>query len=346
GSISNSYVTANVTGSGNTGGLVGSNGSTSSGTGSITNSYATGTVFGNGGYNVGGLVGDNAGKVAGDTLNFTNTASNFAGKNVGSGIGINVTGISASGTDAGNYVLSGTTSSTSANITARTLNITTTGVDKVYDGNTNAVVTYGSDKITCDTLSFSNTSSTFANRNVGTGVAISVTGLSASGADAGNYVLASSNSSTSANITPKALTVTANNDQRAFTGAPYSGGNGVSYSGFVAGDGAANISGTPVYSGSSQGAFQIGAYAITPGGLSAQWGNYALSYSSGMLLITPTAYLNFQGLSSLFNAYACNFQAVKGFGGTQGAGSTGCSTLSTAEAMAAQLAATAADNAP
>jgi filamentous hemagglutinin family protein len=284
-------------------------------------------------------------KVAGDMLSFSNTASTFASKNVGTGIGISVTGISASGVDAGNYVLAGTTSSTSANITPRTLNVTTTGVDKVYDGSTNAVVTYGSDKVAGDALSFSNTASNFASRNVGTGIAISVAGLSASGADAGNYVLASSNSGTSANITPKALTVTANNDQKAFTGAPYSGGNGVSYSGFVAGDSAANITGTPVYSGSSQGAFQIGAYLITPGGLSAQWGNYALGYSSGTLLITPTAYLNFQGLWSLLNPYDCKLQAVKGFGGTQGAGSAGCSTLSTPESMAAQLAATAADNA-
>ncbi|MBC7377480.1 MAG: hypothetical protein H7346_08615, partial [Burkholderiaceae bacterium] len=106
-------------------------------------------------------------KVAGDVLNFSNTSSTFAGKNVGTGVAISVAGISASGADAGNYVLASNASSTSANITARTLNVSTTGVNKVYDGNTAAAVTYGSDQVAGDVLNFGNTSSTFAGKNVG-----------------------------------------------------------------------------------------------------------------------------------------------------------------------------------
>ena len=49
----------------------------------------------------------------------------------------------------------------------------------------------------------------FANKNVGFSKPVSVSGLSLSGSDAGNYILSSSPAAT-ANITPAPLTVTAN----------------------------------------------------------------------------------------------------------------------------------------
>ena len=61
-------------------------------------------------------------------------------KNVGTGKTVTVSGISISGTDAGNYTFN-TTATTTANITARGLTVSATGVNKVYDGNTTATVT-------------------------------------------------------------------------------------------------------------------------------------------------------------------------------------------------------------
>src|SRR5436189_71109 len=71
-------------------------------------------------------------RVAGDVFSVTGTAT-FNNKNVGAGKPVSATGIGITGTDAGNYALAGSTASTSADITARTLNVTATATNKVYD---------------------------------------------------------------------------------------------------------------------------------------------------------------------------------------------------------------------
>jgi filamentous hemagglutinin family protein len=88
-------------------------------------------------------------------------------------------------------------------------------------------------------------------------------------------------------VNTAALTVAANNDSRVYNGLAYSGGNGVQFSGFVNGETPAVLGGTLGYSGTSQGATNVGNYAITPGGLTS--GNYTLSYQNAQLNITPAA---------------------------------------------------------
>jgi hypothetical protein len=63
------------------------------------------------------------------------------------------------------------------------------------------------------------------------------------------------------------------------------GGNGVSITGFVAGEGANELSGTLAFGGNSQGASAAGKYDITPIGLTSN--NYNLSFASGQLSLTP-----------------------------------------------------------
>ncbi len=85
-----------------------------------------------------------------------------------------------------------------------------------------------------------------------------------------------------------AVTITANDDSQVYSGSAYSGGNGVSVtsSDFVNGDTAVlAFSGTVSYSGSSQGATDVGGYVITPGGYTSLLG-YAASYTNGTLTIT------------------------------------------------------------
>ena len=159
--------------------------------------------------------------------------------------------------------------------------MTATSVNKVYDGNTIAAVTLADNRVTGDVLMLTDTAATFANKNVGTAKAVGVSGISVTGTDAGNYTFNTA-TTTAASITPKALTVTANNDIKAFDNKPYSGGNGVTMSGLVSGDTAAEVGGSLVYSGSSQGAVLLGSYVITPGGLS---GNYAPTFVNGQLRI-------------------------------------------------------------
>jgi hypothetical protein len=234
--------------------------------------YDGSTLVAAGGLSLGNLV-------AGQTLNLSGLAQLLDSKNVGMHTPVDTSGLTlanaAGGGKASNYTLNG--GSSLIDISARQLNVSTTGVDNIYDGNTNAVVTYSSDKIAGDLLDFSNTSSTFASKNVGSRE-IAVSGISLSGGDAGNYFLASTASSTSAAISPKSLVATAANDSKSFDGRPYSGGNGVSYAGFVAGDSAADIGGSPSYVGSSQGAYLTGRYDITPAGLTSLSGNYVLGY--------------------------------------------------------------------
>jgi hypothetical protein len=154
-------------------------------------------------------------RIAGDAFTVSGSAS-FADKNVGTGKTVTVTGISLSGADAGNYTPNASTTTT-ADITARALTITATGVNKVYDATTAATVALSDDRIAGDVFTDTYTTATFADKNVGTGKAISVTGISISGADAGNYTFNSSAAAT-ANITAKALAVTATAQDKTYDG--------------------------------------------------------------------------------------------------------------------------------
>jgi filamentous hemagglutinin family protein len=83
------------------------------------------------------------------------------------------------------------------------------------------------------------------------------------------------------------LTVAANNDNRTYNGSAYTGGNGVTYTGFVNGENSGVLGGTLNYTGTSQGAVNAGNYLITPEGLTS--GNYSLDFVSGALTISPAA---------------------------------------------------------
>src|SRR5207244_293848 len=128
-------------------------------------------------------------------------------KNVGAGKIVTVSGISISGTDAGNYCFNSSTSTT-ANITARVLTVSATGSNKVYDSTTSASVTLSDDRVSGDVFTDNYTSASFSDKNVGTGKTVNVSGIAIAGADAGNYTFNTSASNT-ANITARALTVSA-----------------------------------------------------------------------------------------------------------------------------------------
>ena len=81
------------------------------------------------------------------------------------------------------------------------------------------------------------------------------------------------------------LGIAANSAAKIYDGLPYSGGNGVMYTGFQAGDTPASLSGTLTYGGSSQGAIPVGSYAIVPSGQSSP--NYTIAYVNGKLSVTP-----------------------------------------------------------
>ena len=146
--------------------------------------------------------------IGGDTVAITQTAATFSDKNVANGKSISITGLQLTGTDAGNYALTSTTASSSANITAKSLTASFTASNKEYDGSTTATVSASSAQIVPqDAVTITNTSATFSDKNVGTGKTVSVVGVAISGTDAGNYNLVNATASTTANISAKALTI-------------------------------------------------------------------------------------------------------------------------------------------
>src|SRR5207248_1817993 len=110
------------------------------------------------------------------------------------------------------------TASTTANITARTLHVTATGVDKVYDGTVAAVVVLSNDRVSGDDVLLSSTAM-FADRNVGTNKPIAVSAISITGgADAGNYTLGNATAATTADITARTLAISATGINKIYDG--------------------------------------------------------------------------------------------------------------------------------
>src|SRR5213078_549246 len=117
---------------------------------------------------------------------------------------------------AANYTAN-TTATTTADITARSLTVSATGVNRIYDGTSNATVTLSDNRVAGDTLSSSYTGASFANKNAGTAKTVSVSGIAISGTDAANYT-ANTTATTTADITARSLTVSATGVNRVYDG--------------------------------------------------------------------------------------------------------------------------------
>ncbi len=237
-------------------------------------------------------------RITNDVLTLANTAATFADKNVANGKAVSVTGITVTGTDAGNYTFN-TTAAATANITAKALSITDiTASSKVYDGTTVAALTGGTiaTGIANEALTFSGQIGTFADKNAATGKAVTVTNTTlanGTGGLASNYSVTQPTGLT-ADITAKALTVTANSDAKFVTQTDATGFNGVSYSGFVGGETsltAGVLGGTLALARSNAGTQGAGVYSdvLTASGLTAS--NYTFSYLPGTYTIIPAGQL-------------------------------------------------------
>jgi gliding motility-associated-like protein len=87
-------------------------------------------------------------------------------------------------------------------------------------------------------------------------------------------------------ITPKAITIKANNQTKTYDGLVYSGGNSVTDTGYVNGETIAVLSGTLAYAYTpTANPINVGSYTITPSGLTSANGNYNITYLTGTLTI-------------------------------------------------------------
>ena len=231
--------------------------------------------------------------IGSDVVTIHHTSAAFADKNVGTGIAIAVDGITIGGADAGNYDLQDPTADASASITPAALTVAATGQDKVYDGTTAAsVALHSGDVVAGDVVTAQYAGAVFADKNVGTGIAIAVDGISISGADIGNYALQNTTAAAAANITAKALTITAADQAKqygqvfAFTGGEFT------VSGLVSGD---TVDSVTLASAGADAAAVAGIYPIVAGNaVGAGLGNYTIAYTDGAMtvsggaVVTPT----------------------------------------------------------
>ena len=236
--------------------------------------------------------------VSGQSATVTQTSGSFNSPDVASATSASATLASGdftagSGTTLSNYTLP-TSASGAATISPKALTTTLSGsLGKVYDGTTADTLSSANFNVTGfvtgQSATVTQTSGSFNSPNVSGATTVSAT-LASSDYSAGNgttlsnYTLPTSASANAA-ISQAPLTITANNATKTYDGTAWTGGNGVSYSGFVNGQTSTVLGGALSYSGNSQGAVNVGNYTITPGGLTSS--NYNIGFVNGALAINP-----------------------------------------------------------
>ncbi len=255
-----------------------------------------------------GIAANSTSKIYGDTLSFTGTEFSSTGLKNGETIGsvslASAGAVSTAGVAGGPYAI---TASAASGGTFNAGNYTISYVDGAL-GVTPAplgIAANSTSKIYGDTLSFTGTefsSTGLKNGETIGSVSLASTGAAASAGVAGSpYVITASAASggtfNAGNYTisyvdgalgviPAGLLgIAANSAAKTYDGLAYSGGNGVNYTGFKAGDTPASLTGTLVYGGNSQGAINVGNYTIIPSGQSSP--NYTITYVNGSLAVTP-----------------------------------------------------------
>ena len=202
--------------------------------------------------------------------------------------------ITPSGLTSSNYAITFANGSLTVNPAA--LTVTANGFSKIYDGlaysggngiSYSGFVNGETSAVLGGALAYGGSSQGAVNAG---SYAITPSGLTS-----GNYAISYTNGALTVNAAP--LSITANNAAKVYDGLAWSGGNGVSYSGFVNGEGAGVLGGVPAYGGSSQNAVNAGSYAITLSGLTSS--NYAITYAAASLSITP-ATLTYTAAPAIF----------------------------------------------
>ena len=241
--------------------------------GNATRTYNTLPFSGGTGVTYAGFVNGESASVLGGTLSYGGTAQGAA--NAGS------YAITPGGLTASNYAI--TFVDGALTITPASLTFSALVDSRTYTGTTTSTFTplvnglQGNDNVT-------GLSQAFDSANAGPRTLLVNPGYTIHDGNSGaNYTV--NTLSAFGVISPAPLTVTAANAAITYNAAAFSGGNGVSYTGFVNGETAAVLGGTLGYTGTSQGARNVGSYVITPGGLNAL--NYSLSYANGTLTINP-----------------------------------------------------------
>ena len=218
------------------------------------------------------------GVVLGDQVGVSAGSIAFDSKNAGSRTAT-ASGLALNGADAANYTISGTATG-AATIAQRAITATATADSRAYDGTTGTTGRIALTGVISGDAVTGTATYRFADANAGTGRAVQVSGLALTGVDAGNYAVSLSGAPVIADITRRAVTVTAQDATKLFGQPDPVFGYAVSTGSLVNGDGftgaLARIAGE-----------QVGSYAIGQGTLALS-ANYLLTVIPGTLVISFT----------------------------------------------------------
>ncbi|PWV95613.1 filamentous hemagglutinin family protein [Hoeflea marina] len=231
------------------------------------------------------------GMISGDDLAVTGATGAFNDKNAGTGKSVAISGLSLGGADAGNYTLASTTATATADIARALLTLAGFTVEnKTYDGTTDATIADAgtlSGLVSGDDVTFAGTEASFADRNAGTGKTVTLAGVSLSGADAANYAIAATATTTAdiARAVISAITgIVASNRTYDGTTAATLDTSTAGFTGIISGDELTVAGGTGAFEDKNAGAGKtVGITGLGLGGGDA--GNYTLASS----LATTTA---------------------------------------------------------
>jgi gliding motility-associated-like protein len=246
-----------------------------------------------------------------ESATFATFVTGYQNKDVGNVNEFEVTGLTANKT----YYFRVRANKTSVNTQGTYSNVKTAATTKSDQTITFAMLpskTYGDDDFTLTATASSGLTVTFESDDTavatvsGTTVTIIKSGtVNIIAKQAGNTLYNAAPQVSRVLVIDKAtLTVTANNASKTYDKVAYSGGNGISYAGFITGDNAANsVTGTVSYGGNAQGAVNANTYAITPSGLNSA--NYAIAYKDGTLTINKAGLtVTAQNASKTYNGLA------------------------------------------
>ncbi|PUE10299.1 YDG domain-containing protein [Limnohabitans sp. T6-20] len=242
-----------------------------------------------------------SGQVGSDNLTISGTGA-FSQKNVGTGLGYTVSGITLNGSDAANYHLAGGNTSLSGHdgvITAAELKLTTSNVTKIYDRSLSALgtaqATQGTQLFGSDTLSGG--AFAFTNGNAGNGnKVVTVSGVTVNDGNNGANYNVSYVDNTTSTITPKNLTANYTAISKTYNGSMAATVTGSS-SDVISGD-TVNLFNTSANFGSKD----VGvSKTVTVSGIGisgADSGNYALQNTTA----STTADISAKNLTARFSA--------------------------------------------
>jgi fibronectin-binding autotransporter adhesin len=208
-----------------------------------------------------------------DSVAITSLAGGtYESKNVGSGLTVSATGLTAAITDGATgapvygYAFNGTASGAVGTITPAALSLAgLAALDKTYDGNTSASVTGGLAGVRPGDAVTVSIGGSFADAGAGTGKPVAYS-ASTSGADAGNYTLAGASGDLTASIRPATLSYRADPlSQNVGLPIPLLTGT---VTGFIGAETVASATtGSLVFTTSATTTTAAGSHAITGGGL-------------------------------------------------------------------------------